>query len=74
MKKTGGNSYNRIIPVRNLCGLEVLPAEVTDEFTVRLTSSIRSAVVSILINSNYHAKYTFSKVPVGEHAFVIAYK
>ena len=55
--------------------LELVLAEVTDEFTVRLTSSsIRNAVVSSLINSNYLAKYTFSKVPVGEPAFVIAYK
>lgn len=73
-KKIGWINCDRIIHVRNPCELEVLLADVTDEFTVRLALSKRNVVVPGLINSNYLNKYKFSKVPAGEPAFVIAYK
>lgn len=52
-KKIGWINCDRIIYVHNPCELEVVLADVTDEFTVRLALSKRNVVVAGLVNSNY---------------------
>lgn len=73
-KKIGWVNCDRILNVRNPCSLKLILDGVNEEYNVRLVFKSRNAVVPGLSNSNYTNQYKFSKVPVGETAYVVAYK
>ena len=72
-KKVGWINCDRTFNFKNPKVLNLVIEDAIDEFNTRLVFKKRNIILPGLINSNYTNKYQFTKVPVGEIAFVIAY-